>query len=573
MESDETRAPRDLLPDLRAMVESAQEYMQDYQRDWQELREYVSGERQLSDWQSQMPPELQDDFVVCNFTYSALQHWVSVLMQVTPQWYVVAEDEEQDDVAAQVTTWLKAHRRVHNLDLQQQMAYAEALITGNGVLYPYYDKRREEVLMRCIPADMVYPDPTANCLDEASFVALRQVYGEDLAEKLYEGRINIEEAAEAEEDQVGEQTANKVGRMIEVWEVYHDFGKELTVYTGDQILWHGDNPLPGQRYPIHIFQMDKKPTAFWSDSLVTQMRPLQDLMNKTRTRIFIYQRYMVNPIFWTDSGQTDLDLSPGAINYLTRGSQLRAVEMPALPPFVMQNLQLTEAAFDSVTGVHEVARGIRPVGTTSGISLEVLQQAAQVRMTGPAQQWVHVMTALGQHVLELMQQNYAELRSLPVLEGGEARRVRVEPEALSTVRREGEQSVVIPHRYQVVMQPQGDLPVNPASWIEIFFRAHAARAVDNIGLLDGIRLPGREAIKERMMAQEMAAAEGEQAAMQTAEQQQMAGAQQAAIQAEDQRLRALFGEEHADLLQGYREGTLPPEVASEVPGYDLPQGV
>jgi len=571
------------LEEIQEKVDRAKTAVETFHTDWGTWRDYYDGCGQEKIAEPLQELGLEDEFIITNFIFSSLENYVSVLMQAMPQPYV-AELGEQTQRARDATTWLQTFKREKNFGAEYEMVLRNAVPIGNGAVKVYWDRDEDDPKIVSVDPESIFPDPAAHNLKEASYVALRNIYSEELAEEIFDGKvfekIDLEEATKVTSDETGmveiEDEPEKKGDRVEVWEVYYERGKKLIIYTADQLLFDGDNPTPNGRYPIFIFQLHKQTSKFWSVGLVRYLMGLQDYINKTRTRISIHERYTVAPVWATDSQGTQIDVSPGAINELLPNTTLTGLRPPPLPAEVFQSLDNAKHDFDVIAGTPEVTRGIRPKGTTSGISLEVLQQAAQMRMTGVARNWTYVLRDMWQCVLELMQQYYGEERIMATMLAGEPQAVSIGALSLNQFETETgeegqEQQVLKPLKMRVVMQAEGELPMSQAAWAEIGLRLKQmpndegrAGVIDDQAILDLLKFPGRDELRERRAQQLAAQQAGQQQAMaaqQQAQMQQQAGQQ--AAQAE-QMLASRLPPEYMEILREIAAGRADPGLDQEL---------
>lgn len=244
---------------------------------WTEWREFYDGTRQGVAHQASadLDVKLQSDFTVLNLVKSSLLTYVATLLQVVPAPFVVAMRGEDEDRARRTTDYLQVYAKDKHIAGELQIAYLDALILGTGAIKAYDEKGQKEVVCAAIDPETVYPDPTATAFERCEYVALRNIYGEGLAERLWPD-IDLKKAQPVEtpsppdlDQQVG------TGTRIEVIEFYYDFGKKLMVYSGDQVLYDDDNLTPSERYPVFLFQMPKSPRAFWPEGLIPDLMPPQ----------------------------------------------------------------------------------------------------------------------------------------------------------------------------------------------------------------------------------------------------------------------------------------------------------
>lgn len=549
---------------------------------WHDLRDFYEGPGQH--WTKvapQLARHLQPDWSVTNHTKSACKAFAAQVVAALPVWHVVEHRTgEPDDAADRTTTYLRAWAQVHNLRGEELLAVLNALVVGRGVLYPYWDKRREDVVVRSLPPENLYPDPTATRLEDCSFIAIRHLYGVELAKRLWP-KLDLTqvETTYGEEDEFEPQV--KGAECVLVWEVYYDFGERLMIYSGEQTLFDGESPVPESpykphRYPLVFFDFEPRENSFWPLGLVQELMDPQNRVNKGHTRINTWERYFVAPTWTTESQLTksSFDMTPGTINWVEPESNTRPNYAPPLPREAVELTQMAKQELDGLAGTVEVTQGLRPTGVNTGIALQVLHEAARQRMTAPAAAWTAAKAHLGQLVLELMQKFYTEERVLAIVEAGEAQLVGVTPDDLTATvpTEEWDEEAQAPvmktenRRYMVVTQAGGEIPLSMAARAELAVQLAQIPSslvrpsvIDDEALLDAVQFPGRDRVLERkaQLVEQQQQAQQQAMEMQQAQERAMTATQQMAnIGA---RLQEMMPTEMFDLFQGILAGTVTDE--------------
>ena len=431
---------RDLLGRLEEQVTSARTNLQERHEDWETYRSYCEPGGQIESLKlaiAEDDEELECEAVETNLIFATRESQVATLVASMQSPVVVDAGGEQSDDAQAASAYLRAWGDWYNLLEELGLAFGDAWELGAGFVKVYWDTREDDVLMRAVDPVAVYPDPAARRWEDCSFVAIRHVYGEDLAKELFPhfdptkaSKVALgSDSEDISSQQLSEEGLTDPGDQYEVWEHYHGFAKQLTIYSGEQVLFDGDNPTPNGRCPLFPFLTHRKSYALWGESIIPYLIGNQDLVNKTRTRVAVHQRNTGNNAYWTDDpGLENLKLGMNEVNQLQLGTKLGAVPVNPLPPEVNETMYMAQAAMDTISGSQEATRGIRPKGVTSGIGMEVLVQQAQNRFSRPARNWTYVLRDAYQCALEIMQESYAEERSLPVRSWGVAGMVRLSGE-------------------------------------------------------------------------------------------------------------------------------------------------
>jgi hypothetical protein len=585
----------DLVNDAKIEAQHHRSAVGPHEMSWTDLRDFYSGIGQNWDVVSPgLPDYLQGDWSITNHVKAACQIFTATIVNALPTWYVVEMGTgEEDEASARVTTYLRAWQQFVAYDAAEKACVTDALQVGMGVMKAYWDKHRGksgEVVVDAVRPENVFPDPTATRIEECSFIAVRNLYGIERALRLWPDLdLTKVTMSHGEEDEfAGESHVNetRAAQTVVVWEVYYDFGERLMIYSGEQTLFDGDSPVPKSdvlphRYPLHFYEFEPRADCFWPCGLVQELVDPQNRINKTNTRIGIWHRLQVSPT-WTTTSQAakdTFDKSPGAVNYHDPESLLQPQYPPPIPADVFTYLEGAKGDLDNISGSVEVTRGLRPTGVNTGIALQVLHEAAQQRMTGPAASWTYSKAQLGQRVVELMMEHYSDDRALAIVEQGAAAQVGLTAEDMSREEPTGNfieefdettgryeqipEMETVPRQYIVITQPGGDIPMSASARAEMAIQLKQLPSslvqptvIDDEACLDALQFPGRDRILERRDAQMQAAMEGEQAAMaqqQTAQQAQMAMQQMQVIAAQ---LREQLPEDMFRLLQGIMAGTV-----------------
>ncbi len=530
----------DRLQVLQDKVYDARQAVQQLHSDWQTYWQYYDTDKQLANLKEEIPnDEQKKDATVTNFLYSSTNTYVALLVQALEQWYVVATDDANDENAQALTEYLRAWSECRGVALEYWKMVTQARVTGTGVIKVYWNPLLDDVALEAVDPMTVFPDPAARRVDQCEFIALRNVYSEEAAERIFNGegemeKIDLDKAEYVSagssgyladtRDDINEPPKSK---RVEVWEVYHEFGDKLMIYTGRQVLFDGDNPTPGKRFPVFFFPAEPTINRFWSTSPFAALIPIQRDINKRLTRINTHQRYTAPPAWYTDDWQSKLTrIVPGQVHRVHPGTGIRPLEGPQLTPQMFQAIDWDRRHFDIVGGVQDVNRGEPPSAAASGILVQQLQQTATTRLTGPLRFWAHTWMEVGQTVLETMQRWYAEERMVPVVRDGVGARVRISPDMLGVPQETGEYNEdgepimeVVPIPYRVVVQPSGDLPLSAAAQAQLAIQLAQMGAIDVPALLKAVNFKYRDEVVQRAQQQAQAQQAGREAGEQIVGQQ------------------------------------------------------
>jgi len=259
-----------------------------------------------------------------------------------------------------------------------------------------------------------------------------------------------------------------------------------------------DDPWPYEhgRSPYVRFFRYHIPTTgdFLGD--IDQIKPMNKQLNKREAQVTDILSLTANPpmIVNVNSGiEVDsLTNEPGLV--IPTYSDVRAaaswLQPPNIPSALFEDIAMTRQNIDDISGVHDVTRGKRPAGLTSGVAIETLQEAAQTRLRLAARNLEWSLQEATRLIISIMWQFYAEPRTIrnKTTDG-------IKFEQADFTRENRELVGGLPEVRIVrgsTMQTNKGLLKQQA--LEIF----AAGGIDREALLDIFEFPGKEEIIARM---------------------------------------------------------------------------
>lgn len=568
-----------LLRQLGEYVEDAKAAVTTLHSRWDSYRSFYHGDHTEG---LTLTEEDQRYWVPINLVFSHLETRVPILLDSAPLPYVVSSDTRRAEDVATVEEGLQALWIDRRVVRQYKMTVRDQLMLGSGAMKAWWNPTLGPLVPgegdRMAPAGdvdvswqdpyAVFPDPSARSLDECEYLALSHDLAGDRAKRLWptfdpEKALKLEPDGQERRETIWDRTFGWVtGRnsgtveqrrpMFRVWEVYHDAGKRLTVYSKDQILFDGDNPTPHERYPVVIFTSYEHGYGFWGISEVEQTKWLQQKINLEFMRLFQHSELLGNSGWLGDDPTFQPDNRPGKYNMFKPGHQVIR-DMPAsLPNWVFMFNQKLLELYDTITGVHDVTRGLRPGSVQSGIGIQQLQETAMTRLRDISRDNTVGLRDLAQLMLAYMQGGYQEPRTIGYMRGAEKRQVTVEPAMLQDVAMNPEdldmqyqpddmglgipedvEPELVPADYRVVVESSGELPLNAMARMEKALRLAQTQmedglpAIDRQALLDEVSFARRSEVMERIERRQQAAVAGQAMAQdQMMQQQGMMGAGQ-----------------------------------------------
>lgn len=180
------------------------------------------------------------------------------------------------------------------------------------------------------------------------------------------------------------------------------------VHANGVLLEDIDNPYLDGKFPFARAQDHIRPREFWGQGEVEQLRGPQDMINKLISYTMDVLILMGNPLWVVDADSgvdTDnLVNAPGIIVEKNRGTEVRRESGVQLQPFILQTLDRLVEMFDKISGINEVSQGAQPRSNSSGVAIELLQEAAQTKLRLKSRNIEGWLTEVGQqHVSRILQ--------------------------------------------------------------------------------------------------------------------------------------------------------------------------
>ncbi len=554
---------------MQTLVDDARESTRELHDKWDTYLDFYQGNQTEGE---ELSVDDLRDWAPVNLVYSNTEIIVPILADAAPLWYVKALDPEHDEQAGQLTDVLQAIWFGRHVTRQYKLALRDQLLLGTGFLKPWWNvnagpmvsefdgeavtmRRQGDIDVSWVDPYSVNPDPAARSLEECEYLCLSHDLAADRAKRLWP-KFDEQQAQVVEEDAEQQKPiwsralgwlfgsnaskATSQRQQYRVWEVYHEGGRRLTIYTNKQILWDGDNPTPGEAFPLAVFPMGERGYGFFGMPMTAQLLDLQKKINKWHLMMQQHLRMTGKTQWFTDDQQTAQQITqsgnrPGTVIHGKPQAKLDRLTPPQLPAWIFNYGRELYEDVKTVTGVQDVIRGLRPGSVQSGIGIQQLQESALTRPRDISRDNALQLEALGQIVLEFVSQYYTEERGLAYMRGSDFVRQTFKPEMvrqkIGSPEAVGMDDALLPEDlaadmaeydeaipYRVVVETGNSLPLNSMAQAELALRLFGMRdesglpVIDAQALLDAVKFPRRAEVIARRDQQRMAMMQGQLAA-------------------------------------------------------------
>ena len=161
-------------------------------------------------------------------------------------------------------------------------------------------------------------------------------------------------------------------------------------------------PFKHNQYPITKF--DHIPTGkFYSESVITDLIPLQKEYNRTRSQIVEAKNRMSKPQLMAYKGSVNpaqMTTEPGQVILVVPGFAMPTpVPLTALPAYVLEELARCQSDMDDISGQHEITKGRVPPGVTAATAISYLQEQDDSKISHTVDSIEDGMEKIAQHLL------------------------------------------------------------------------------------------------------------------------------------------------------------------------------
>ena len=200
----------------------------------------------------------------------------------------------------------------------------------------------------------------------------------------------------------------------------------LIIYAGSKMLFEGENPYEGLKceIPLVAFRDATVPDRLWGQSATEQAIPAQRAANKSKSDILqalsdgAQNKWFVPRQAALLGGALDRSTDE-AVEYNAPFAPSR-VAGAGVPQGLFENFNHSSSLIDELFGVNEVSKGQMPTGVTSGVQVQLLQEADENRLGSILQDGYDGLERVGMMILDLSKRFITEPRQLRDLLGEEA---------------------------------------------------------------------------------------------------------------------------------------------------------
>lgn len=325
---------------------------------------------------------------------------MSKLTSQKPNAFVIpASSEDRDLFAAQAgeQIWDSLYRRKKFNSVLRRAVFWTS-VCGNGFIKAYWDPNEVDYDSQqmgdiCYSAETPFhifvPDLKEEDLEKQPYMIHAILKNPEWVQLNYGFTPNATTgAASVEENMLNTLGVNQLeskNRNVVVLETWIKPGQVQLLPKGGLITVIGDRvvqyieewPFLHNKYPIA--KIDHVDTGkFYTDSVITDLVPLQKELNRTRGQIIEAKNRMAKPQLAAEQGSIDatkITTEPGQVIFYKPGfNPPSPIPLQPLPAYVIEELDRILMDMSDISGQHEVTRGQVPPGVTAATAISYLQE-------------------------------------------------------------------------------------------------------------------------------------------------------------------------------------------------------
>lgn len=359
-----------------------------------------------------------------NKVLPTIQNRLSRLVQNPPKYDVRPESDSSEDkdcarLASDVIddalakqNFMEKQQDLMMTAMQGGVSYAQCVwdpTLGN----PMYDPETEELIgyegdirieiLNCLE---VFPDPLAKNLDDAQWVIKAKVrkldYFKDrypdrgqavkeegvwLLSSLYDLKSNALTSVGIAGAQTTEQQKNSAIELVYYEKRSKDYPNGRMIVCASGVLLE-DKELPIEQIDLVKFDDILIGGRYNSEAIITHLRSIQDQYNVTRTKCADWIRKTLGGKYIAAKGaglsQEAINDQSGEVveyNPVAGAAPPMAMQIPVIPQYVYEDLQVLDQEFNFVSGLSEAAQGNAPSSSMPWRGMELLVEQNQTRIS------------------------------------------------------------------------------------------------------------------------------------------------------------------------------------------------
>lgn len=335
-----------------------------------------------------------------NITAAAMRSIRNQVTSFRPKWeclprFTTEESHTQARYTGMFLDYLHDHLKLKH---KIKETITQGLITSVGVWRVLYDERRKEVRIYLVDPFDLYIDPYAETVDDAEYMILatRKPLSWVLNNPDYDATARSQIVSPEARLAYSEYKQFMIQAVKNMAQYQTDRNATVILFDGEfriwkdgkshirRVIWTDQNTDPlfyedteDEDYTHAIYQADINPKEIYGEGWMKHVMPINRVIDMLESSIYDYNHRVAKGriLVDRDSGVRAIHNVHGEIVTKNKGTEVRAMDMPALPVSVAQQAERMMQYFEDVAGAHDASLGRVPAGVKSGAGVNELKQA------------------------------------------------------------------------------------------------------------------------------------------------------------------------------------------------------
>lgn len=289
----------------------------------------------------------------------------------------------------------------------------------------------------------IFPDPLAKSFEEAKYLIRAKVrplhyfidqYGEKgakvkeeevwLQSAQFQSRINTMNTRGPSAGTQNQATKNSAIEMTYYERPSRKYPKGRMIITASGVLLKNDE-LPCGKFPLVKFDCVIIGGKYYSESLITHARPVQDQYNQIIRRRADWANKLLNGKYiyakgsevireaFTDEQAEMVQYTP--VPNAPDGGRPQAADIPTIPSYAYEEENRLREQFDEIMGLGDMDRGVLPAAGIPAIGMQLLLEGSEQRISPEIEQHEMAYAEIGALILDYVQAYYKTPRKIKFL--------------------------------------------------------------------------------------------------------------------------------------------------------------
>lgn len=304
----------------------------------------------------------------------------------------------------------------------------------------YYDTERKEVRVWLVDPFDFYFDPLAEDDDDCEYqiIATRRPYSDIVTNPDFDKDARKEITGGEARLAVSEYKQFMIQSLRYVNRYNNEENPTVILFDGSfkirdedtgesyirHVVWTDQNTIPllwedtdEDEYDTAIYHADLNPKEILGESWMKHTMPINRVIDNLESSVFEYNYRVAKGriVVDRDSGVRAIHNVHGEIISKNKGAEVRALDMPALPIAVADQIARMSRYMEDIGGAHDASLGRVPAGVKSGIGIAELKQADSTSQDDLVDNLEDFLSEVGRKLLKKVAKHYTNYQVVQTL--------------------------------------------------------------------------------------------------------------------------------------------------------------